>query len=426
MRDDAVRPIASSGEHGAPRRFGVRALFGLVAVLFGALPFLVLLLLVTRRWAPLAATDQGVADGLNSLVRGSPLLQTMLRLTTDLGGTGTAVWLLTLATVALLIRGRRRLAASTVTTGVGLAVLVPVTKALVDRVRPVVEVPVVATPGNASFPSGHAATAVVTFGTGAAGPAGDPAVPAGRGRPVATGRRDHGAPPGVGGNGGVGGGDGARLLVTATASGTWLGRWDRALPAALVDLRTPTRTSVVEAVGDLAGTRGIVAVSLTTAVLAVAITRRRRPALFVVVATAGEVLLYAAVTSVVDRARPSVVDLTDGLPVAASWPSGYVAAATVVYGAAAVLLTTGRSPRWRALFAVPAALVLAIGFSRMYVAAHHLTDVLAGLLLGTAWLALCTLVIRPMPATAEPGDRRSAPESRPVTPRGTARPRRAG
>ncbi|WP_147252040.1 phosphatase PAP2 family protein [Blastococcus sp. TF02-9] len=463
---------ATSGpaaEHGARRRFGFRALLGLVAVLVGAVPFLVLLLLVTRGWTPLAGADQGIADELNRVVRDSPAVLSALRLVTDLGGTGTAVWLLTLATVVLLVRRRRRLALFTTVTGLGLAVLVPVTKALVDRVRPVVEVPVAATPANASFPSGHATTALVTFGTltlltlpvvdrrwrpwllaaaslvaGAVGitrlalgvhflsdvlagwamGAGwlatttlafrawqhdrgvaprepldplevppSPVFAADRWLPdgVATARRMALAAAAA-----WAAATALGLLVTAVASGTWLGRWDRAVPAGLVELRTPLRTSVAEAVGDLAGTRAIVAVSVTTAVLAVALTRRRRPALFVVVATVGEVLLYAAVTAVVDRARPSVADLTDGLPVEASWPSGHVAAATVVYGAAAVLLVSGRGHRWRVLFGVPAAVVLAVGFSRMYVAAHHPTDVLAGLLLGAAWLAAYTrLLLRP-------------------------------
>ena len=145
-------------------RFGVRALLGWSALLLGGVPFLLLWLLVQRSWSPLAELDGEVAAGLNAQVSGSPLLVTALRWVTDLGGTGAAVLVMVLATVFLLIRGQRRLAAFVAVSGVGLAVLGPAAKALVDRARPVVDSPVVETPSNASFPSGHSMTAVVVYG----------------------------------------------------------------------------------------------------------------------------------------------------------------------------------------------------------------------------------------------------------------------
>ena len=145
-------------------RFGTRALLGWAAVVVGLVPFLFLWLLVERSWSPLGALDGEVARGLNERVSGSPVLVSLLTAVTDLGGTAAAVLLLTLATGFLLVRRRRRLAAFVATTGLGLAGLVPVTKAVVDRARPVVESPVMPTPSNPSFPSGHAMTALVTWG----------------------------------------------------------------------------------------------------------------------------------------------------------------------------------------------------------------------------------------------------------------------
>jgi len=145
-------------------RFGARVVLGWGAVVVGVVPFLLLWLLVQRSWSPLAALDGDVAAALNEAVSRSPALVSVLSGITDLGGTAAAVLVLSLATAFLAIRRQRRLATFVATTGLGLAVLGPVTKAVVDRARPVVDIPVVATPSNASFPSGHAMTALVTWG----------------------------------------------------------------------------------------------------------------------------------------------------------------------------------------------------------------------------------------------------------------------
>jgi undecaprenyl-diphosphatase len=145
-------------------RFEIRSVLGWIALLVGGVPFLLLWLLVQEKWSPLASLDGEVAAALNGWVSRSPMIVSALRLVTELGGTGAAVLVLTLTVLFLLIRRRRRLAAFVATTGIGLAVLGPVIKAIVDRARPVVASPVVETPSNASFPSGHAMTALVTWG----------------------------------------------------------------------------------------------------------------------------------------------------------------------------------------------------------------------------------------------------------------------
>lgn len=146
-------------------RFELRTLLGLIGLLAGAVPFLALLLLVVREWAPLQGLDQAVADGLNRIVSPSPATVEALLWLTALGDTLTAVCVFVLTTAWLLVRSERRLAAFVATTGLGLAVLVPVTKLLVGRPRPEVAVSVAELPGSASFPSGHAMISLVTWTT---------------------------------------------------------------------------------------------------------------------------------------------------------------------------------------------------------------------------------------------------------------------
>lgn len=474
-----LSPVRTSPEDPATTtgigRFEARALLGWLAVLVGAVPFLLLWLLVQRSWSPLSTLDGEVAAGLNSAVSDSPLLVGVLRTVTALGDTGTAVLVFVLATFFLLIRQRRRLAAFVATTGLGLAVLGPVTKAIVDRARPVVESPVVETPSNASFPSGHAMTALVMLGVlllltlpavrrrvrpwlvagtvllvvavgftrlalgvhfvsdviaGWALGAGWLAVTTASFRAWQHRRGVHPdepfdpldvdpeAEPHLAAAAGM---DRAQarpvsgrllavaaglfavlvalgLLVTAVLADTWLGRFDRGVVQWFVEIRSSGLTTVMEWVSRLSGTPAVIAIGLTLAVLGLAVTARWRPVIFVVVTLVGEVALYFLSAQVVGRMRPAVADLTSGLPSGASWPSGHTAAAAALYGAVAALVIAYYRSGWRwAVLALPLLLAPAIGVSRIYVAAHHPTDVLAGLLLGGLWVYACARLLLPDP-----------------------------
>ena len=193
------------------------------------------------------------------------------------------------------------------------------------------------------------------------------------------------------------------LLVTGPLSDTVVGRVDRAVPVEFVELRTATWTVVAEAVSTLGATRTVIGGGLVLAVLAMAATNSRRPAVFVVLVMTGEVAVYFCTALVVGRLRPQVADLTSGLPTGASWPSGHVAASTALYGAlAALVITSTRLRRRWLVLAVPLLVAPAVGVSRIYLAAHHPTDVVAGLFLGTCWVMACTAVVL-LPARARTG-----------------------
>jgi membrane protein DedA with SNARE-associated domain/membrane-associated phospholipid phosphatase len=75
-----------------------------------------------------------------------------------------------------------------------------------------------------------------------------------------------------------------------------------------------------------------------------------------------------------------------------SFPSGHAASSIVLYGFLAVLLARDKSPRIRWTITLVAALLVGlVSFSRLYLGAHWLSDVLASLSLGTAWVALLSI-----------------------------------
>ncbi len=145
------------------RHFAERSVLGLLVVLAIGLGFGLLLLLVRGRWSPLLNLDRGVAQSLNDLVAPHPAAVEALSVVSRLCGRPFMLWLVAVAVLLLVIRRRHRLAVYMVVTGVGALLLDPSMKALVGRLRPVVDVPVAAAPGN-SFPSGHALGSMVVYG----------------------------------------------------------------------------------------------------------------------------------------------------------------------------------------------------------------------------------------------------------------------
>jgi len=112
-----------------------------------------------------------------------------------------------------------------------------------------------------------------------------------------------------------------------------------------------------------------------------------RLAVFLVVTTLGGGLLDTIVKVAVDRPRPSLVD-----PVATahgkSFPSGHSMSSVIVYGALLLVFLPVVTRRLRpALIGAAVSLVAAIGFSRLALGVHYITDVLGGYVLGLAWLA---------------------------------------
>jgi undecaprenyl-diphosphatase len=186
---------------------------------------------------------------------------------------------------------------------------------------------------------------------------------------------------------------GTGFLVTGVDS---VRRLDQATVQWLAEHRNETWNALADVAGSFGNTPGIVGVLLVAAPLAVAITRRAAPAVFLLVAAVGETALYLTSGMIVRRPRPDVDHLSEGLPPTSSFPSGHVAAAVVTYGGLALLLRAWAESRLRDLGLILAPLlVLGIALSRLYWGVHYPTDTAVGVIFAAAWVSVCWRYFKP-------------------------------
>lgn len=112
--------------------------------------------------------------------------------------------------------------------------------------------------------------------------------------------------------------------------------------------------------------------------------------LALVIAVPGGMLLNVLIKYIVLRPRP-FFDKPILILTGYSFPSGHAMASTVLYGmlAAFAVRTTTDWRRQVVAVCMAASLIALVCFSRIYLGVHYLSDVLAGIAEGIAWLALC-------------------------------------
>jgi membrane protein DedA with SNARE-associated domain/membrane-associated phospholipid phosphatase len=140
----------------------------------------------------------------------------------------------------------------------------------------------------------------------------------------------------------------------------------------------------------------IAIVALSLAMLAWLVWRRAwRAAVALVAVVAISKLFVVVIKDWMQRPRP--LELA-GLPEAFSFPSSHATMATVCFGVLAVL--AGQSlGRWGRAIAFTLAFMasIVVGYSRIYLGAHWLSDVLAGLLFGAVMTAAFGVAVEAMP-----------------------------
>jgi undecaprenyl-diphosphatase len=158
---------------------------------------------------------------------------------------------------------------------------------------------------------------------------------------------------------------------------------------------TPHLVSVLKDITEF-GSSEWIAIVLSLAVLFFVFKRWWPSLLTLIIAVPGGMLLNEWLKVLVHRHRP----FTDGWFVdwsGYSFASGHTIGATLLYGQLAIfLIPIIKSRRARGLiFSAGIFVVALVGFSRIALGAHYLTDVLGGIFLGTVWLSICSFGLRP-------------------------------
>jgi undecaprenyl-diphosphatase len=154
----------------------------------------------------------------------------------------------------------------------------------------------------------------------------------------------------------------------------------------------PVAVRAIKAVTWL-GSGGVLWTLTGTAAIVLAIRRRWRLAIYLLITGVGELTLDPVLKALVGRLRPVVAH-----PIAYgtgdSFPSGHALGSMVCYGALYLVFLPAIGGRWRRVFtAVIVTLIVAIGISRLLLGVHYISDVLGAWALGIFWLGITAFAV---------------------------------
>ncbi|MBD2531851.1 phosphatase PAP2 family protein [Nostoc flagelliforme FACHB-838] len=164
---------------------------------------------------------------------------------------------------------------------------------------------------------------------------------------------------------------------------------DEAILLLIQKLHTPLRDRIMVSITFL-GDPVVMLISSLGLAISPLYYNCRREATILGIAGAGAILLNCLMKLSFGRARPALWKHLINVG-QHSFPSGHAMVSIVIYGFIGYLLTK-QFPQWRfQIYALTIVLIAAIGFSRLYLGVHWLTDVTAGYGAGLVWLIVCIL-----------------------------------
>jgi undecaprenyl-diphosphatase len=171
-------------------------------------------------------------------------------------------------------------------------------------------------------------------------------------------------------------------------------QWDVPLSSKLHTeaVNTPARTIELLIFGFFVG-KELVQVIAVILILYFLHKRFWRELSMVLIGFGGGALIWYSLSRFFDRPRPAAqIGIVVSDP---SFPSGHVISAVICYGLLAYLFVPKMpSQFWKWVVIIGALLIMAyIGFSRLFLGGHYLSDLIAGYAIGIAWAGLVYTLI---------------------------------
>jgi undecaprenyl-diphosphatase len=162
--------------------------------------------------------------------------------------------------------------------------------------------------------------------------------------------------------------------------------FDDAVRMTVYGVASPHATTILHAITQLGSPLFLLPMTIVFALTFLHL-RRIRGAILLTVTMLGVTVLNQLLKSFFQRPRPlPFFGLT--MPASYSFPSGHSLAAFCFYGALAALVTARLRSRVLSavVWAAAIVIIIAVGFSRLYLGVHYLSDIVGGYATGFVWV----------------------------------------
>lgn len=187
------------------------------------------------------------------------------------------------------------------------------------------------------------------------------------------------------------------IIVIITFNMNTIQHIDNRVTLSIISWRTPQLSSFFSAVTILANPTSVVTTVLILAIIAYVLTKRFHLPLWIILTNSiGSLGLNPLVKNIIQRSRPDE-ELRLVQEASYSFPSGHAFASMVAFGCVILLLLLFLKPSaFRGVLIVLSFVtILLIGFSRIFLGVHYLSDVVAGFSLGLFWLFISLSIFIP-------------------------------